>query len=184
MLLQKNCTLTTYCMYCCCGIKTCYTLFPLNCIPLKSSLFMYIATPSGTPGGCQRCTGVGNMPKAYRCLGACKAWVWPQVSSVYRHTQCKQVTSASAIPRFRSAYVIRKHIGPFRQCVVFELQHLPWSCLLRSCGMCVSCHRAVLTRTPLVHPPAKLCVPCQTHRSVGCAFQVRKKTVPARQSGR
>ena len=46
------------------------TLFPDSCIPVRSSRLTYTSQPSGVPGRCHRCTGVGVRARWYRRVGA------------------------------------------------------------------------------------------------------------------
>lgn len=45
------------------------TLFPLNCIPERSSLLIQSSTSSCSPFGCHLWTGVGNSPRQKRSVG-------------------------------------------------------------------------------------------------------------------
>ena len=48
------------------------TLLPLSCAPVRSSRLTYTSHPSGTPGRCQRWTGVGVMASRTRVFGMCR----------------------------------------------------------------------------------------------------------------
>ncbi len=98
-------------------LAACCTLFPLSCIPLRSSLLIYISTPSGTPGGCHLCIGVGKMPKAYRCLGACRSQLIAIRQNATWVPACLGPCTAEIVTRSQNAYVI--------SCIHCQIEHLP-----------------------------------------------------------